>query len=80
MSGTVKVLSALAVFSVVCAASPLIAIAETSVGTDAVDITVDFVGNQNFPSEKTVSVEVARAAGMTNASVTINFTDADFSR
>ena len=48
MTGTVKVLSALAVFSVACAASPFIAIAKTSVGTDTVDIAVDFVGNQNF--------------------------------
>ena len=78
MTVTVKVLSALAVLSVVCAASPLIAIAGTSVGTDAVDIAVDFVGNQNLPGEKTVSVAVAKAEGMANASLIINFTDADF--
>ena len=47
-------------------------------GTDAVDIAVDFVRNQNFPGEKTVSVEVAKAAGIASASVIIDFTDADF--
>jgi hypothetical protein len=60
MTGTIKVLSALAVFSAVCAASPLNATAKTSVGTDTVDIAVDFVGNQNFPGEKSVSVQVAK--------------------
>ena len=78
MTDTIKVLSALTAFSLACSASPLIAVAGTSVGTDAVDIAVDFVGNQNFPGEKTVSVEVAKAAGMANASVIIDFTDADF--
>lgn len=78
MTDTTNVLWGLATFSIACFASPLVVTAATFVGTEEVEIAVDFVGNQNFPGEKSVSVEVAKAEGAANASVTLSVTDADF--
>jgi hypothetical protein len=78
MSDTIKALSAFAVFLAICTALPFVATAKTSVGTDTVEIGVDFVGNQTLPGEKTVSVEVAKAEGVATATLIINFDDADF--